>query len=438
MCADIYELLTGERVWEQPWPQADEALLERDVYELVCQVNGKVRDRVQASADASPEALKELCRAAPNVSAHVDGKRDRQGDRRARQAREPRRPLGALRLAVGIHSLTMPDLKPAYLIHGDDHGAVAERRAGLRALVERQEGGSASIELLEGDAATPAGVADALAAMTLAIGRRVIIVEGVERWREADVEKHLAARSRTMPPETTLALFAREEARAKAPAALHEAVKRAGGQVVAQMTVKPWELRQVGARAGRAPGPRRSTRPPPRRSSRRWASASSGCCASSRSWRSRATPSRRQRVGVEDIERRAAHSTEWRAYALADALVGADAREATLSYLRLREQGERLSGLTYLMAQRLRDALAVALRLQAGESVAEVKRGLRMPARAAERFVADVARSDLERAARRARRARRPRARHARRRAAREQPHARSRGWREDTLALRR
>ena len=51
----------------------------------------------------------------------------------------------------------MAELKPAYLIHGDDHGAVAERRAGLRALVEREEGGSASVELLEGDAATPGG-----------------------------------------------------------------------------------------------------------------------------------------------------------------------------------------------------------------------------------------------------------------------------------------
>ncbi len=74
VCADIYQLLTGERVWEQPWPQADEALLEREVYELVCQVNGKVRDRVQASTDAAPETLKDLCRGAPNVRAHVDGK----------------------------------------------------------------------------------------------------------------------------------------------------------------------------------------------------------------------------------------------------------------------------------------------------------------------------------------------------------------------------
>ncbi|HWJ50719.1 MAG TPA: leucine--tRNA ligase, partial [Solirubrobacteraceae bacterium] len=74
VCADVYDLLTGERVWEQSWPQAEEAYLESDVYELVCQVNGKLRDRVEVSADASPETLKDLCRAAPNVRAHVDGK----------------------------------------------------------------------------------------------------------------------------------------------------------------------------------------------------------------------------------------------------------------------------------------------------------------------------------------------------------------------------
>jgi DNA polymerase-3 subunit delta len=288
----------------------------------------------------------------------------------------------------------MAELKPAYLIHGDDHGAVAERRAGLRQLVERQEGGGASIELLEGEAATPAGVADALAAMTLAMGWRVIIVEGAERWREADITKHLAGALAEVPPETTLAIFAREEARAKVPAALHTLVKRAGGQIVAQQTIKPWEMakwaREQAARLGITLD----------------AAAAKALVAQ--------VGERQQRllreleklalerdgsepIGVQEIELRAAHSTEWRAYALADALVGADGREATLSYLRLREQGERLSGLSYLMAQRLRDAIAVALRLQAGESVAEVKRGLRMPARAAERFVADVARTDPER-----------------------------------------
>jgi DNA polymerase III subunit delta len=305
----------------------------------------------------------------------------------------------------------VPDLKPVYLIHGDDHGAVAERRAGLRALGESQEGGGASVELLEGEAASPAGVADALAAMTLSIGRRVIIVEGVERWRQADVETHLTNAIAQMPPDTTLALFAREEARAKAPAALHDAVKRAGGQIVAQMTVKPWELAKwareratrmglsldaAAAKALVAQVGERQQRLLRELEKLALEGDEPGDAASVGVGASGSAPTPRQ-IGVQDVERRAAHSTEWRAYGLADALVGGDSREAAQSYLRLRQQGERISGLTYLMAQRLRDALAIALRLQAGESAAEVKRGLRMPPRAAERFVADVARSDVER-----------------------------------------
>jgi leucyl-tRNA synthetase len=72
--ADAYQLLTGERVWLQPWPAADPALLVRDTFELVCQVNGKVRDRVTASAMASEAELKALALAAPNVVAHIAGR----------------------------------------------------------------------------------------------------------------------------------------------------------------------------------------------------------------------------------------------------------------------------------------------------------------------------------------------------------------------------
>ena len=44
----------------------------------------------------------------------------------------------------------MPAFKPAYLIHGDDHGRIAERRARLRAIAE-QESGANGIELFEGE-----------------------------------------------------------------------------------------------------------------------------------------------------------------------------------------------------------------------------------------------------------------------------------------------
>jgi len=287
----------------------------------------------------------------------------------------------------------MAELKPAYLIHGDDHGAIAERRAGLRALAER-EGGADSVELLEGESATPAGVAGALAAMTLAVGRRVILVDGVERWKQSEVDQQLAPALGAMPPDTTVALFAREEGRIKAPAAVHDAVKQAGGQIVAQGTVKPWELPKWARAQAASMGIELDT------------AAATMLVGQVGERQQRLLRELEKlaleldspgRVTAEEIERRAARSAQYRAYTLADALVGADPREATRSYMRLRQQGERLSGLTYLMASRLREALAIALRLQAGESVAEVRRGLRMPPRAAERFVADVARTEPER-----------------------------------------
>ena len=43
----------------------------------------------------------------------------------------------------------MSSFKPAYLIHGDDHGRIGERRARLRALAE-QDAGAGSLEVLEG------------------------------------------------------------------------------------------------------------------------------------------------------------------------------------------------------------------------------------------------------------------------------------------------
>jgi DNA polymerase III subunit delta len=287
----------------------------------------------------------------------------------------------------------MPQLKPLYLIHGDDHGAIAERRARLRALAEA-DGDACSVEFLEGEQSTPAGVAMALCAMTMAMGRRVIVVDGVERWKPAEVERDLLGAMRELPPDTTLALFAREEGRGKAPPALHEAVTQAGGQVVNEATIKPWELPKWVRQQASGLGLQLDMAA---------AKALVGQVGERQQRLLReleklaleaADASGQARVGIEEIERRAARSAERRAFSLADALVGADARSATRTYLSLRQQGERLPGLTYLMAARLREAVAVAVRLQAGDSAAEVKRGLRMPPRAAERLVADVQRSE--------------------------------------------
>jgi leucyl-tRNA synthetase len=71
--AEVYELMTGERVWEQPWPEADPALLQSETIELVVQVNGKLRDRIAAPADATRDEQEQLARASAKVADRLNG-----------------------------------------------------------------------------------------------------------------------------------------------------------------------------------------------------------------------------------------------------------------------------------------------------------------------------------------------------------------------------
>jgi leucyl-tRNA synthetase len=72
--AEIWECLEGGRVWEQPWPQADPSKLRSDTVTLIVQVNGKLRDRIEAPAEAPQEELLALARASEKVARHLDGK----------------------------------------------------------------------------------------------------------------------------------------------------------------------------------------------------------------------------------------------------------------------------------------------------------------------------------------------------------------------------
>jgi leucyl-tRNA synthetase len=72
--AEVYEAIEGERVWEQPRPQPDEAFLARDTFTLIVQVNGKLRDQIEASTDAPEEELVRLARESENVRRHLDGR----------------------------------------------------------------------------------------------------------------------------------------------------------------------------------------------------------------------------------------------------------------------------------------------------------------------------------------------------------------------------
>jgi DNA polymerase III subunit delta len=286
----------------------------------------------------------------------------------------------------------VPSFKPAYLIHGDDHGRIAERRSRLRALAE-SESGVQGIEVLEGDAATPEAVAQALSAMTFALGRRFVVVEGVERWKEKELEP-LEAALANLAPDTTVVFFAREDSRAKAPKRLHDAVQKAGGDVSAEDSVKPWELpKWVRARAAEMdvqlePDAARAlvqqVGDRQQRLLRELEKLALG-----------AEPG--ANIDAATVAELTAASAERKAWSLADALLEGDPAAATGHYLGLRAQGERVPGLLYWMSSRIRLAHEVSKALDAGEPQAQIKRSLRMPSRAADRLIADARRAGTDR-----------------------------------------
>jgi leucyl-tRNA synthetase len=71
---ELWERLGHSRLWEEAWPQPDPAMLERETFELVVQVNGKVRDRIEVSVDLADDELVERAKALPRVRAQLDGK----------------------------------------------------------------------------------------------------------------------------------------------------------------------------------------------------------------------------------------------------------------------------------------------------------------------------------------------------------------------------
>jgi DNA polymerase-3 subunit delta len=286
----------------------------------------------------------------------------------------------------------VPTFKPAYLIHGDDHGRIGERRARLRTMAEAETGQS-GVELFEGDACTAEAVAGSLSAMTFALGRRFVIADGVERWKEADVAPVVAAMEGLDADALTVAFFAREDGRVKAPAALHKAVEKLGGQVAAENVLKTralpgwlvkqaselgFELDQQAAKALLAQVGERQQRLL-RELEKLALEYGPGA-----------------RISVDEVQECCASSAERKAWTLADALVAGDEKAATRALLELRQQGERLPSLLYQMVRRVRDALAIAEALAAGQAPGQIRRTLRMPSFAADRLIADVSNRDAE------------------------------------------
>ena len=280
--------------------------------------------------------------------------------------------------------------KPAYLIHGDAHGRIAERRGKLRTLAEAQSGVEA-VEVFEGDTAAPEAIAAALNAMTFAVGRRFLIVDGVERWKDAEVEEHLAAALKDPPPETTVAFFASEDGRAKAPASLVSLVKKIGS-VDVEATPKAKDLPNWAIAEAQRLGVTLE-RP------------AAQVLVSSVGERQQRLQRELEKLAIEhgpgatlglDEVDAAAHSAERQVWGLVDALVARNAAACTRAFLELRAQGEAIPRLIPLMARRVRDVLAIATRLEQGESPAQIKESIRGNPWATERRIKEARQTDAD------------------------------------------
>jgi len=71
VCQHLWQALHGSSILEQRWPSVDETALGRDEFEIVVQVNGKVRAKMSVPADADREAVEKLALEQANVQKFV-------------------------------------------------------------------------------------------------------------------------------------------------------------------------------------------------------------------------------------------------------------------------------------------------------------------------------------------------------------------------------
>ena len=74
-CAELWEILhNGTSIDDEQWPEWDEGAAKEDEITIVVQVNGKVRSRLQVSADIDDATLQQLALADKNAQKFIAGK----------------------------------------------------------------------------------------------------------------------------------------------------------------------------------------------------------------------------------------------------------------------------------------------------------------------------------------------------------------------------
>lgn len=286
-------------------------------------------------------------------------------------------------------------IKPAYLIAGDDGAKLDQTLSRLRTRAER-EGGAGSLEAFEAGAGGGPDVEALVASMpaiSLMASHRYLLADGVERWRAPQVRRITTALDSPIDDLTVVLV-----ARGKAPKGLAEAVEKAGGEV------------RTFAAPGKRDLPAWVTAAAEQRGLRLGRDAARSLIArvgdgtvrlSTELDRIALWAEQGAEVDAEEVEELTVDTSERAGWTLADAIVARDPREAVLVADALIEQGEAVTPMIYGMATRLRNAHRAAIGLEQGRPAREVEASLPLapyPAKMVVRSVAGVAPVELSEA----------------------------------------
>ncbi len=274
------------------------------------------------------------------------------------------------------------EMRSLYLIAGTDGAKIDATRARLRVRAE-SDGGTSSLRIFEPGEGRGApdheALLAAIPAMSLTESRRYLLADGVERWRDRQLEA-VAAALGDLPPDLSVVLIAR----AKAPAKLTRAVKAAKGEFHEFEAPKARDMPRVLIGDAKQLGFRLDP-----------------AAARMLVERMGASPQRLHNelerlalwageggeVGAADLDAMIADTSEAAVWVLSDALLERDAPTALRISERLISQGENVTGLIYGLASRLRKACAAAAMLEEGVAPKQVESSLGMHPYAAKQLV---------------------------------------------------
>ena len=286
----------------------------------------------------------------------------------------------------------MADLKPIYLVSGDDDAKIDSWRGRLRDRAE-SEGGPGALEGFDAASSAPDDVSMALSMMTMAAGTRYLLADGVQAWKAKDLDP-LEEAIAQMPPETVLVLIVR----GKPLDRLAKAVSKAGGELHAYTAPKAWEMPKWVIERAASEGLRMDME-----AARALVSAvGPGAQRLARELEKLALMVHPQvQVGAEQVEQLASNESSAKVYDLADALVDANPGRALALAETLAEDQERPGGMSFAIVRRLREVHRAASLIDLGVSEKDVTSALGQPPWLAKKTLArarGVDREALERA----------------------------------------